>query len=594
VASRAEAAPLAPGPEEARRVLESLSLRSYILEIRERADEARGRPVAALPTAAREEFLRTGDRLGFERPYFERRRALVALGLSSWLWREARDVEALERVIEAICGEERWALPAHAEDVDLFACETAFALSEIVACLGGALASGVAQRARAEAERRVLVPFLERREAWAWERMRNNWCAVCSGSIGASAIYLVDDRSRLDAILARLTPTLSAFLESFAEDGACLEGLGYWTYGVGFYVSFAELLYRFSGGKADLMSSPKFRRIAAFQSKAFLTGSIAVAFADSSARERYRPGLAAYLSRRFPEAAVPAPSLAAHLGDDECGRWCLSLRDLLWADGPQAGESVSHNAADGARRGAGAAARPIAWLSDAQWLAWPAAGPGELGFAAKGGHNDEPHNHNDAGSFQLALGGTQFLAELGAGEYTKDYFGDGRYSIFCNSSLGHSLPIVGGRGQEAGAAHRAHNVACRIEGRRVVLAMDIAAAYGCAALLGLRRSFDFDGSALLVLRDEFELGWTGLELVERLVTGLPASSIRIEGARAVLEAEGARLVVSCSLPGLVPRLVLVPHREHDGSRVEVACLDFDLPRARASLSVSFEFRLVSY
>jgi hypothetical protein len=584
---------------------------SRLREVREAADAARGRPVAELSATGREDFLRTGDRLGFERPYFERRRSLVALGLASWLWREDEDLTALARVIEAVCGEERWALPAHAEDIDLFACETAFALAEIYACLDDDLPRATAARARQEVEDRVLAPFMQRSDAWAWEKMRNNWCAVCAGSIGAAAIYLVEGRPRLDAILSRLEPTLDAFLDSFPDDGTCLEGLGYWTYGVGFYVAFAELLERFGGGLAgglgggglhsppgsrdsgpefarrDFLTGDKFRRIAAFQSKAYLTGSIAVAFADSSPRARYRPGLAAFLARRFPEAAVPAPELAARLADDDCGRWCLSFRDLLWSAAP----ACAAGAGPASPRAGPAAPRPASWLPDAQWLICPASSPSGLGFAAKGGGNDEPHNHNDVGSFQLALGGTQLFAELGAGEYTRDYFGEARYSILCNSSLGHSVPIVGGRGQEAGAERRARSVECRLNGGRAILSMDLAGAYGLPNLCRLTRTFNFDGSAVLSLRDDFEFSAVaGSAIVERFVTGLPAGSIAIGEGGTTLEAEGARLSLSCSIPGLVPRISVLEHLAHDGSRVEVACLDFDLPPGADSASFEFAIR----
>jgi hypothetical protein len=589
---------LVPGDDEAKRVLGDPRLARLVGEVRSAADEARRRPIAALPASGREDFMRTGDRLLFERPYFERRRSLVALGLASWLWRGREDLAALERLFEAICLEERWALSAHSEDIDLFACETSFALAEISACLGPSLTPAIAQRARDEVERRVLGPFMEGERRWAWEDMRNNWCAVCAGSIGAAAIYLVGGGPRLDAILLRLEPTLAAFLESFAEDGTCLEGLGYWTYGVGFYVSFAELLRRFYGGRAGgpaggpagarrgLMDGEKFRRIAAFQSKAYLTDSIAVAFADSDARSRYRPGLAAYLARRFPEAVPPAPSLAAGLADDECGRWCLSFRDLLWSTGP----TVAVGAGPAGPQAGAAEPRPASWLPEAQWLICPARSSGSLGFAAKGGGNDEPHNHNDIGSFQLALGKTQLIAELGAGEYTRDYFAEARYSILCNSSLGHSVPIIDGRGQEAGAERRARSVECRMDGGRTFLSMDISRAYDNPWLRRLTRTFEFEGFSALSLRDDFELAAAPpAAIVERFVTGLPAALIAIGKGGAMLEAQGLRLFLSCSIPDLAPRLVLLEHRAHDGSRVEAACLDFELPRGVDS--VSFELAL---
>jgi hypothetical protein len=597
VASRAEASALAPSPADARRVLSSPTLDARVREVRAAADAARSRPIAALPDGGREAFLRTGDRLGFEGPYFERRRSLVALGLASWLWRESGDLAALGRLIEAIRGERRWALPAHEEEVDLFACETAFAFAEIAACLEGVLDPGIARLAREEAERRVLVPFAERSGSWAWEGMRNNWCAVCAGSIGAAAIYLLGEGPRLEAILSRIAPTLERFIESFAEDGTCLEGLGYWSYGFGFYASFADLLARFriAGGPAgagrDLLTGEKLRRIAAFQSRAFLTESVAVAFADSSPRERLRPGLAAFLARRFPEAAVDDSAPRAALADDHYGRWCLSLRDLWW--------SADSGTAATAPTSPGPPPAPRAsWLPEAQWLVCPALGPGCFGFAAKGGRNDEPHNHNDAGSFQLALGGAQVFAEIGAGEYTRDYFGAARYSILCNSSLGHSVPMVDGLGQEAGADRRARGASFDRRGARAILSMDISAAYGNPDLRRLTRSFDFDGASALVLRDEFEFGPDGApppghRIVERFVTGLGSGAIRIEEGRAVLDAEDRSISLTCSIEGLAPRLVVLDHRAHDGSLARIACLDYELTAAAPSLSVAFEIELAA-
>jgi hypothetical protein len=567
--------------------LQSQSLASYLREVREEADAARVHPMPVLPGNGRAAFLRSGDRLGFERPYFERRRALVALALASWLWRDAADIRALENCIAAICGEERWALSAHDEEIDLFACETASALAEIGSCLGGDLDSSVVERAEHEVGRRVLVPFLERRGEWAWERMRNNWCAVCAGSIGAAAIYLIDDADELNAVLTRIEPTLSRYIESFPDDGACLEGLGYWTYGFGFFTAYADLLYRYSGGRCNLLAGAKIERIASFQSKAYLSDSLPVAFADSSAHERYRRGLARFLAGRFPDAPVPSPASEASFRDDECGRWCLSFRDLIWSvenEGRRAASDLK--AADLC----GAPAL-VSWFPTSQWLICRASSSRSLGFAAKGGNNDEPHNHNDLGSFQLAVDDCQFIAELGAGEYTRDYFGAARYTILCNSSFGHSVPIVEGRGQEPGPGRRAERVECEVGAKSVRLSMDLAAAYAEPRLRRLERSFDFDGSRNLALRDEFEFDGASRGVVERFITGLPEAAIRIEGAKAVLEAEKGKLYITCSAPNTAPRLVLLDHRSHDGSRIDVACLDYELPRICGAASIEFEFRL---
>lgn len=45
------------------------------------------------------------------------------------------------------------------------------------------------------------------------------------------------------------------------------------------------------------------------------------------------------------------------------------------------------------------------------------------------------------------------LTDLGAGEYTKEYFHEGRYRILCNNSFGHSVPVIDGEGQKEGGEY---------------------------------------------------------------------------------------------------------------------------------------------
>ena len=74
-------------------------------------------------------------------------------------------------------------------------------------------------------------------------------------------------------------------------------------------------------------------------------------------------------------------------------------------------------------------------------------------MAAKGGNNGESHNHNDVGSFLYLAGDEMLLTDLGAGEYTRDYFGEKRYDILCNHSFGHSVPVIDGKGRKERNMH---------------------------------------------------------------------------------------------------------------------------------------------
>ena len=577
------------GPEARATALANPALAGYRGEIAFSEEGRRASPVPGLPFGLFRLFDETGDRGAYEAPYFERRRRLVAAGLASWLRGAPESIKHLEDIIWAICDEYTWALPAHfdgasldpgsldAECLDLFSCETAFALAEILSLAGDSLAPIVAARARAEVHKRVLAPFLARKSPWRWELMVNNWCAVCAGSVGAAALYLCGDSARAAAVITRALPTLDRFLDSFSPDGVCLEGLGYWTYGLGYYAAFADLLLTATKGSIDLLADGRARKATAFQSAAYLDSRTALSFADGSAAERYRRGLSAYLARRFPEAAPPARELAADFGHDHYGRWALAFRDLVW-DEPRA-QKVGK-------------ARP-AWYPEAQWLIQPAAAPGRLAFAAKGGHNGEPHNHNDLGSFEVVLDGVELLADLGCGEYTKAYFSGERYSIFCNASFGHSVPIVNGRGQSEGAKHAAKVLSFSADGGRAVLSLEIAGAYDCPGLESLVRRFEFDGGEKLVVTDSFAFSAGGglaggdhaegaadgtAAIVERFITRAPEALERL-------------LTITCSRPDASLDIASHAHREHDGSESLIESLDYTLRANERNFSITFEFSL---
>lgn len=67
-----------------------------------------------------------------------------------------------------------------------------------------------------------------------------------------------------------------------------------------------------------------------------------------------------------------------------------------------------------------------------------------LFFAAKGGYNNESHNHNDAGTFSLYLHTTPVFIDAGVGTYTRQTFSSERYTIWTMQSNYHNLPMING------------------------------------------------------------------------------------------------------------------------------------------------------
>ena len=487
-------------------------IRPYLNSIADYAQKCRGTAIPVLPYSRFKLFHETGDRLQYEDSavgYFPRRGRLSAYGALAWLYGREEDIHELEDIIWAICDEYTWSLPAHVEPqafttqlendaymVDLFAAETAQSLAEICFLLGDRLAPIVRLRVERLVNERVLDRVLT--QAYGWMTAAHNWAAVCAGSAGMAAIYAVDDDERLAQILARLLPSFDSFLSGFSQDGACLEGIGYWNYGFSYFIAFAELLERRTGGRISLFSDPRVERIAAFQQKICFPGGRTVCFSDGSSRSRWMPGLTGYLNQRFSSVVLPPASCCdGTYGRDHCYRWCFVMRNLLWA--PQAAPETM-------------ACRTCV-LPHAQW--YMGHSPAGAGVAAKAGNNHEPHNHNDVGSFQYYLNGEEMLSDLGSGEYTRQYFSDKRYDFFVCGSQGHSVPMIDGCTQRAGRDACAKDVVLDETGIR----MDMVDAYGLDGLRGLKRSLLFDeATGALTLTDEFALDGQKHDLCERFIT----------------------------------------------------------------------------
>lgn len=494
----------------------------------------------------------TGSRKEYEREYFQHRGRLKTFAVLSAACGEDKYIHALEDAIWAICDEYTWCLPAHLggeslkiyektsaytsgkknngtirehqRQVDLFASETGFALVEICSMLEERLAPIVVHRVHELVKDRILQPYCELNSMFWWETATNNWAAVCAGSVGAAALYLIKDNDALAPIVQRLLSTMDAFLSGYAEDGACTEGLGYWKYGFGSYAYFAELLRQRTAGQIDLMQGEKIRQIALFQQKCYLSENNVISFSDANLRFKFPPGLTQYLKNCFEEVEIPDIKCRAQFMDNNCHNWAEGVRDLIWSSPGMEGGGLTSG---------------TYYLKDAQWqVSRLHRGMNAVSLAAKGGHNDEPHNHNDVGNFILDVNGELLLTDTGAGEYTKQYFGPERYTILCNSSRGHSVPVINGNYQAAGREHSASVLEQSSTQSRDVFVLDISRAYKDKSPVSLLRSFIFEKMAMpkLTVKDSYKFEHAPSSVIERFVTFrepklLSPGRVEIQGER---------------------------------------------------------------
>jgi hypothetical protein len=485
-------------------------LQSLLKEIREEAGQAQLNANLPLTFKQFQSFEARGTRKEYENPYFERRGRLLALVLASVIDETDEYLEALENLIWEICNEYTWCLPAclpgdvdacrqyripPEQVVDLFAAETAHALAEALFLVGDRLNSWLTYRIRTEIERRVFRPLFHEPVHFHWESWDTNWSAVCAGAVGMAALLLEDDRERLAGFIERVVRSLECFLEGFGDDGGCAEGLGYWFYGFGYYVYFADMLAQYTGGKLDLMSGEKVRAIAGFPAAVSLSNNRSVNYSDSG-RVDMHTGL---LSRLADQCAITVPEMSQVPGfrADDSYRWPHVTRNIWWTDAALIGRPLPE---------ATYSFDDLAIVVDRRRVA-----DSTVAFSAKGGHNGESHNHNDLGHFIIHVAGENLLADLGAGLYTRDYFGEQRYSLIHNSAEGHSVPIINGHLQQAGIQYAAEVKRNEQEGNVRHYSLDLTRAYDDPSMRQFYRCFrwawhplDEEAVASLHLTDSFE------------------------------------------------------------------------------------------
>lgn len=573
-----------------KRAAESGEWKERISEIRAEGLRLEALDIPELKYSLFTAFARTGSRLEYERVYFERRRRLNTYAVLALL--EPKDpgyLRGLEDILWSICGEYTWCVPAHLPPdfavteigrfIDLFSSETGFTLSEISLLLGGRLSPLLRSRISAEVERRIFRPFLED-GPYYWETATHNWSAVCAGSVGAAAMLALDDPAQLSRILHKTERCMHFYLEGFGEDGACAEGLGYWNYGFGYFTYYSDLLRARSGGKLDWFQCDKVRSIAAFQQKCFIGGSLVANFSDSAPRVRVHMGLSHYLAAEYSGVEPPPAQLRAPYTEDHCSRWAPALRNLIWTRqdrGAQEWDAASF------------------YLPDAAWIVARHGSPGKVfGFAAKGGHNDEPHNHNDLGHFILAGGGEVYAADLGSGEYTADYFGKGRYRYDCNGSQGHSVPIISGRYQSAGPEYAAAVLHAAAGTDRDELKLELSKAYDTEGLKSLIRSLVWHKEELprLELCDEYLHEGAPESWTERFVTWRQPELLRT-GIVLLPGSDGGGVEVHYDDKLVEPEITQREYRDHYGRETVWHTLDFHVLRPGSEGRLAFTFQFLS-
>ena len=261
-------------------------------------------PWEVLPATLFLEYRRTGNRSHFEAARNRRRNKLQELVIAECVEGKGRFADEIANGIWLTCEETFWGVPAHLgmqkagtglpdvsePIVDLFAAETSSLVAWTNYLVGGLLAREsplLPERIRTEINRRILTPCLARDDFW-WmgftERSVNNWNPwICSNWL-TSVLLVETDEERRRAAVGKILRCLDNFLNSYADDGGCDEGPGYWGRAAASLFDCLELLHAATDGQCNGFTLPLVHEMGLYICRAHISNEWYTNFGDAPAR----------------------------------------------------------------------------------------------------------------------------------------------------------------------------------------------------------------------------------------------------------------------------------------------------------------------
>jgi hypothetical protein len=297
--------------------------------------------------------------------------------------------------------------------------------------------------------------------------------------------------------------SIDNFILPYPSDGGCDEGPSYWGRAGASLFDCLELLYSASDGKINIFDQPLITNIGTFVYKAYINQPYFINFADAMAKITIDAPIAYRYGKAIGDQAMMMFA-AFQAGQQNLGKNMIrgrfgvlnrvlpalfTLPDLL---AMKQGQPLIKDV----------------WLPDIQVMAARSRAGSSQGFylAAKGGHNNESHNHNDVGNFIVYGDGRPILVDAGAQTYTKKTFSKQRYEIWNNQSAYHNLPTINGVMQRQGYEYKANNVQYKATRSTAQLTLDIAAAYPSEAFVSSwERYISLERGSRISIIEDFKL-----------------------------------------------------------------------------------------
>lgn len=456
------------------------------------------------------EFERSGNREIMERPFDDNNQAIVRLMLAELAEGRGRFIDQLINGVFHTCEMTSWALSAHLVTqpthralptpiyplIDLTAGDLGSLLSWVYYFMHeefDKIDPEISRRLYRELDERIMKPYLNNDSFW-WlatnykGQMVNNWNPWCNSNCLMTFMLLEKDADRLSRAVFRSMQSVDKFLNYVHSDGACEEGPSYWGHASGKCLDYLVLLNRITGGKVSIFDNPQIKAMGEYIARSYVGNGWVVNFADASAKGGGDP----YLIYRYGKAVrsdiMKQFASMQHKGSKLSfkGRDLFRILEAFLVEDELCAYQEVYTGV------------PYTWYPETEFCY---VRNKKAFLAAKGGYNDESHNHNDAGSFSLWVNNTPVIIDAGVGTYTRQTFSSERYTIWTMQSNYHNLPMINGVPQKYGRQYKATEV----KATKNSFSANIATAYPDEA--GVKkwiRSYTMRSGAL-VISDRFEL-----------------------------------------------------------------------------------------
>ena len=474
----------------------------------------------AIPASSYMDYVRTGDREIMQVPYRERRKVLDALVMAELMEGKGRFLDQIINGVWVYCEQTYWGLSAHLTiqkagaglpdvnepTIDLGVGFVATDLAWTYHFFKEAFDKVnplIAQRLKKEITEKVLVPYYERDDFW-WQGFKrdfvNNWNPWCNYNV-LNCVMLVEENTYLRVkAVNKVLRSVDQFINYYHEDGGCEEGPSYWGHAGGKLFEVLELASKITDGKINVFNQEVVKNIGRYIYRAYISDPYFINFADAHAVIHTYPGIIYRYGKQIedPDLTGFAAFLARQYGWEKesfSGKIEIALENLFIRN-----EILNADPKE-----------PLIgnfWLPGTQIMGareYPGSHKGFY-FAAKGGYNDESHNHNDAGTFVLYMDGKPCLVDAGVGTYTAKTFSSRRYEIWNMQSQYHNLPLINGVEQMHGKRFKAMDCRFKATRRFVEFSADLASAYPeSAKVKKWKRSYRLNRGRNFEIRDDFEL-----------------------------------------------------------------------------------------